>query len=685
MRLSVPLQRIAAAATAAEVRWALGSAASHGLAALPDIGAYGLLIQRCADGGCLSQGQQLHARLVVFAVVPSNFLASKLISLYSRCGRLHDARRMFDDIPRRNLFSWNAMLLAYALHGPASHAIRLFSSFPTSLSPDAFTLSALLKSLSSLPPSSSSAYRSAHAFAVRHGLVCDIFVSNGLITAYAHGDDIASAQRVFDTMPQRDIVSWNSMIAGYSQSGHYQECLRLYREMEARSGGVLPNAVTVVSVLQACSQLKDLLFGMEVHRFAVEHGIQMERVAWNSVIGFYAKCGSLDSARRLFEEMSDKDGVSYSAMITGYMSYGFVRPAMDVFRQAVAPVLSTWNAVIAGLAQNNYHDEVLDLVCEMQASGFSPNSVTLSSLLPTLSFNSSLLGGKQVHGYAIRNDCHQNIYVATALIDTYAKSGFLEGARRVFDVSVGRSVVVWTAIISAYAAHGDADAALSLFDRMLDAGIMPDPVTFTAVLSACAHAGAVDEARHIFDAMSSVYRVSPTVEHYACMVGVLSRGGMLKEAVKFIDKMPIEPNSKTWGALLNGAAVYGDVEVGQFAFEQLLEIEPENTGNYIVMANLYSKDGRREEAKTVREKMRGIRLEKTAGCSWIETSDGLQVFVSRDTSNGRTDELYAVLEGLLRLIREEGYAYSNEFDEETESCVQNDESKQQQTLSIASV
>nr|XP_010937762.1 pentatricopeptide repeat-containing protein At2g37310 [Elaeis guineensis] len=659
MRLSAPLQQNPA------LRRALAAVASS---PAPDYRAYGLLIQHCADHGLFRQGRQLHARLLLLSVLPDNFLASKLLSLYSRSARLPEARRLFDAIPHKNLFSWNAMLLAYALHGYPFDAIRLFASLPSSLAPDAFTLSALLKSLSSLPTSSLPRLTGieVHAFALRAGLDADLFVSNGLITLYARTDDLTSARKLFDAMPQRDIISWNSMISGYSQGGNYEACLGLYQEMERGQDGVVPNRVTVVSVLHACAELKDLTFGIRVHRMAVENGIEMDTVLWNSIIGLYAKCGSLDYARRLFEEMAEKDGISYSVMIAGYMSYGFVDQAMELFRQMVNPVLSTWNAVISGLFQNNRHNDVLDLFHEMQASGFRPNSVTLSSVLPSLSFFSNLLGGKQVHGYCIRNECDQNIYVATALIDLYAKAGFLDGAQRLFEGTKLRSVIVWTAIISAHASHGGADASLALFERMLDAGIKPDPVTFTAVLSACAHAGVVDKARHIFDAMLPEHGISPAVEHYACMVGVLGRNGMLKEAVEFIDKMPFESNAKVWGPLLNGAAMFGDVELGQLVFDRLFEIEPENTGNYIVMANLYSKAGKWEEANMVRDKMRGTGLAKIPGCSWMEISNGLQVFVAGDTSNRRSEEIYVVLEGLVRLMREEGYVLSCELDEESD-------------------
>lgn len=553
------------------------------------------------------------------------------------------------------------MLIAYALHSSdPSHSLDLFASLPTSIKPDAFTLSALLKSVSSL-----SSNKEIHGFAIRNGFLdSDIFVANGIISGYARADDFCYARRVFDKMPSGDAVSWNSMISGYSQAGRYGECLELYFEMEKGLDGVRPDGVTVASVLHACSHTKDLATGMRVHQFAAESGVEMDPMVWNSVIGFYAKCGSLDYARSLFDEMPVRDAVSYNAMITGYMAYGFVDKAMDLFYLMESPVISTWNGVIAGLVQNNQHSVALDQVRAMQDSGFRPNSVSLSSLLPTISFFSNLLAGKQVHCYAIRNGCDQSVYVATALIDVYAKAGFLTAARCVFERTKGRSVIIWTAIISAYAAHGDADAAIAMFNRMLRNETEIDTVTFTAVLSACAHSGAVDEARRVFNMMAE-YEMTPALEHYACMVGVYSRRGMLEEAVGFVGKMPVEPNAKTWGALLNGAAIYRDVEVGRLAFERLVEIEPENTGNYILMANLYSGVGRWEEAEIVRGKLKRVGLAKVPGCSWIGTSQGSQVFVARDARNGRSEEMHMALEGLVGLTREEGYASKEEFDEES--------------------
>ncbi|MED6209712.1 hypothetical protein PIB30_057368 [Stylosanthes scabra] len=548
------------------------------------IGAYGSAIQRCADRRLLLQGKQLHARLFLFSITPSNFLGSKLVTLYAKCSLMHYARKVFDEIPSKNSFSWNAMLMGYSFNGMFHKSLDLFYTLSLTQMTciDNFTISCILKALSSLCCSSNSA-KEVHCFVIRGGLDRDVFVMNALIMCYSRCSQVVIARKLFDRMPERDTVSWNSMIAGYSQGGFYEECKRLYLEMLG-----VPDAVTVASMMQACGQSNDLVFGMEIHQMVNDSGMKMDMLLCNAVIAMYAKCGSLDYAQELFDEMSEKDEVTYGSMISGYMSYGFVDKAMAVFREMERPGLSNWNAVISGLVQNNQYERVLDLVQEMQAFGSWPNAVTLASILPSFSYFSNLRGGKE-----------------------------------------------------------------------------PDPVTITAVLTACSHSGLVDEAWNIFNSMSSKCGMQPLVEQYACMVSVLSRAGKLSEAADFISKMPIEPSAKVWGALLHGASVYGDVEMGKFVCDRLFEIEPENTGNYIIMANLYSCHGRWEEADMVRDRLKGIGLQKIRGSSWIETSRGLLSFIAKDVSHERSDEIYALLEGLLGLMREEGYVLQEELDYET--------------------
>ncbi|KAL1209983.1 Pentatricopeptide repeat-containing protein [Cardamine amara subsp. amara] len=555
--------------------------------AVVDGGAYGHLIQHFTRNRLPLHALQLHGRIVVFSVTPDNFLASRLINFYTRENRFRQALHVFDEITVRNAFSYNALLIAYTSREMYLDAFSLFSSWVGSsyhssgtARPDSISISCVLKALSGYDDFwLGSLARQVHGFVLTGGFDSDVFVGNGLITYYTKCDTIESARKVFDEMSERDVVSWNSMISGYSQNGSYEDCKELYKAMLGYSD-LKPNEVTVISVLQACGQSSDLLFGMEVHKKVLENHIQMGLSLCNAVIGFYAKCGSLDYARALFDEMSEKDSVTYGAIISGYMAHGLVKEAMALFSEMENIGLSTWNAVISGLMQNNNHEEVINSFREMIRCGSRPNSVTLSSLLASLTYSSNL------------------------------KAGFLLGAQRVFDNCKDRSLIVWTAIITAYAVHGDSDSACSLFDQMQCLGIKPDNVTLTAVLSAFAHSGVSDKAQHIFDSMVTKYDIEPGVEHYACMVSVLSRAGKLLDAMEFISKMPIEPIAKVWGALLNGASVLGDVEIARFACDHLFEMEPENTGNYTIMANLYTQAGRWEEAEIVRDKIEKNRTEE---------------------------------------------------------------------------
>ncbi|VVB11041.1 unnamed protein product [Arabis nemorensis] len=635
-----------------------------------DGGAYGHLIQHFTRDRLPLHALQLHARIVVFSVKPDNFLASKLINFYTRENRFRQALHVFDEITVRNAFSYNALLIAYTSREMYFDAFSLFSSWIGSscyssdtARPDSISISCVLKALSGYDDYwLCSLARQVHGFVIRGGFDSDVFVGNGLITYYTKCEDIASARKGFDEMSDRDIVSWNSMISGYSQSGSYEDCKELYRSMLSCSG-LKPNGVTVISVLQACGQSSDLVFGMEVHKKMLENHIQMDLSLCNAVIAFYAKCGSLDYARALFDEMSEKDSVTYGAIISGYMAHGLVNEAMALFSEMESIGLSTWNAVISGLMQNNHHEEVINAFREMIQCGSRPNTVTLSSLLPSLTYCSNLKGGKEIHAFAIRNGSDNNIYVATSIIDNYAKLGFLRGAQRVFDNCKERSLIVWTAIITAYAVHGDSCSACSLFDQMQCVGTKPDNVTLTAVLSACAHSGESDKAQHIFDSMVTKYDIEPGVEHYACMVSVLSRAGKLSDAMEFILKMPMEPIAKVWGALLNGASVLGDVEIARFACDRLFEMEPENTGNYTIMANLYTRAGRWEEAEIVRDKMKRMGLKKIAGTSWIATGEGLRSFIAKDSSCERSKEMYDVIEDLVESMSDKEYIMKQELDE----------------------
>ncbi|KAM7254117.1 hypothetical protein ACFE04_031799 [Oxalis oulophora] len=580
-----------------------------------DIAVYGHLLLHLTRRNLPRQAKQLHALIVLASLKPRDLLASRLISLYSETNQLSYARHVFNQIPQKDVFAYIAMLITYCRHEFYGEAIKLFGEMKLRLTPNNYTVTNVLKALSGGMIWDASLAKELHGFSLICGFDKDIFVLNALVAYYGKCDDVVMARRLFDRMRVKDVVSWNSMISGYSQCGFYDECKTLYWEMVEFSD-LKPDKVI---------------------RYIDENRIGKDLALQNAIIALYAKCGRLDDARKWFDSLSDKDEVTYSSIITGYMIYGLVDNAIELFREMDHSELNTWTSVISGLAQNNEHESVLDMVRKMIAAGHKPNPVTLSSIIPSLSFVSNLKGGKEVHAYSIKNDYDHNIYVATSIIDHYAKQGFLKYSQRVFNRSKVRSLIIWTSIIAAHAVHGDAKGALDLYDDMLNCGIQPDSVTFTAILSACTHSGDEILAKNIFYSIFNEHGIQPSVEHYACMVTVFSKNGKLNEAVDFISKMPIEPNAKVWGALLNGAALSSDVELGKFAYDRLFFIEPENTDNYIIMANLYSQAGRWAEANEVREKMKNIGLQKLRGSSWCETSGHVQISIAEDVLNERVE------------------------------------------------
>uniref|UniRef100_A0A2P2KK36 Pentatricopeptide repeat-containing protein n=1 Tax=Rhizophora mucronata TaxID=61149 RepID=A0A2P2KK36_RHIMU len=241
------------------------------------------------------------------------------------------------------------MIIAYSLNNCPTDALHLFSSLactdPTGMRPDYYSITCLLKSIPCSVSDYGNLLEDVHGFVLRNGLDADVSVENALIASCSKCCEVGLARKVFDRMTERDVVTWNSMIAGYSHGGFYKECKDLYTEM-LNSSGFRPNGVTALSVLQACGQLNDLLFGVDVHKYVVDNGIELDINLRNAFIGLYAKCGSLDYARELFEDMSEKDGVSYSTLVSGYMLHGFVDKGVELFREMKRPGLNTWNSLI---------------------------------------------------------------------------------------------------------------------------------------------------------------------------------------------------------------------------------------------------------------------------------------------------------------------------------------------------
>ncbi|XWS52255.1 hypothetical protein CRYUN_Cryun11dG0052300 [Craigia yunnanensis] len=453
---------------------------------------------------------------------------------------------------------------------------------------------------------------------------------------YARCGELARARKVFDEISDRDLVSWNSMISGYSKMGYASEAVGLFWKM--REEGFVPDEMTLVSLLGACGDLGYLSLGMWMEGFVMKHKMELNSFIGSALIGMYGKCGDLVSARRVFDGMHGKDVVTWNAMVTG--SYAKMME-IDPIRYA----------------QNGMSDEAIKLFHGMKGAGVNPDKITLVGVLSACASIGALDLGKWIDTYASQRGLQHNIFVSTALVDMYAKCGSLDDAHRVFENMPVKNEVSWNAMISALAFHGRPQEALSLFEHMSTEGrdACPNDVTFVGVLSACVHAGLVDEGWRYFDLMNSSYGLTPKIEHYSCMVDLLARAGQLYEAWDFIAKMPEKPDEIILGALLGACQKCKNLDVGERVMQLLLQMEPSNSGNYVISSKIYANSRRWDDSAKMRVLMRQRGVNKTPGCSWIEIEAELHEFLAGDDLLYHSIEIHQVFELLNVEMKREGY------------------------------
>lgn len=309
-------------------------------------------------------------------------------------------------------------------------------------------------------------------------------------------------------------------------------------------------------------------------------------------------------------------------------------------------------------AQNGLSDEAIRLFGDMKEAGVNLNKITLVGVLSACAQVGALDMGKWVDNYASERGLQHDVYVATALLDMYAKCGSLDDALRVFEEMPQKNEVSWNAMISALAFHGRAIEAISLFNRMIEEGgalARPNDITFVAVLSACVHAGLVDEGRRLFNLVSSSFGLAPKIEHYSCMVDLLARAGHVHEAWNFIEKMPEKPDEVSLGALLAACQKCRNEDVTKRVTQLLLELEPSNSGNYVISSKVYKKLKMWDDSARMRVLMRQRGVSKTPGCSWIEFENRLHEFHAGDLVHDSSTEAYQVFRLLNDDMKREGY------------------------------
>ncbi|KAF5191299.1 Pentatricopeptide repeat-containing protein [Thalictrum thalictroides] len=434
--------------------------------------------------------------------------------------------------------------------------------------------------------------------------------------------NMESVKKVFDTMPHRDIVSWNTLIAGNAQNGNYEEALLMVREMG--SANLKPDSFTLSSVLPIFAEYVDVSKGKEIHCYTLRHGFGTDVFMGSSLIDMYGNCSRVEDSLQIFWLLPHRDAIS-------------------------------WNSVIAACVQNGLFDEGLKIFRQMLMENIKPKPVTFSSLMPACAHLTTLHLGKQLHGYIIRNGFYDNVFIASSLVDMYAKCGNIPIARSVFDRMDSPDMVSWTAMIMGYASHGHSQDALYLFHQMEMERVKPNYVAFVAVLTACSHAGLVDEGQKLFNSMIQEYGITPGLEHYAAVADLLGRAGRLEEAYDFISNMHIEPTGSVWSTLLSACRVRKKLELAEMVADKLFKLDPENMGAYVLMSNIYSAASRWKDAANMRVAMKGRGVRKKPACSWIEIKGKVHGFMAGDKSHPYYGRIIDAMQVLLEQMEGEGY------------------------------
>ncbi|CAL4945983.1 unnamed protein product [Urochloa decumbens] len=444
------------------------------------------------------------------------------------------------------------------------------------VSPDHFTLPFALNAAASLRLLPLGA--SLHAVAVRLGLLpLRLPVANALVDLYAKCEDFRAAHAALADIPAPDAISFNSLLCAHARNGSVPPAESLFTAMPSRT-----------------------------------------QVSWNAMVVVYVSSGDLASARRVFDEMPTRDTASWSVLIVGYCKRGLVQCAHELFDKMPAKNLVAWTAMINGYAQTGRPKAALALFRELEVAGLEPDAATMVGVISAASQMGSTEMALWVGAYVDRKKIERNEKVLTALVDMHAKCGNVEQALSAFREIAQPDAYPYTALISGLATHGHGKLALQVFGRMQAQDIWPDPITFVGVLTACSHAGLVDKGLEYWEAMVRDYGIERRADHYACVVDMLGRAGRIKEAFEMVQTMPMGPHPGALGALLSACKTYDNVEIAEIVANKLFELEPRNTGNYILLSSIYAGKELWEEAERVRSLMKTKLPFKKPGSTWVE-------------------------------------------------------------------
>ncbi|XP_021806780.1 pentatricopeptide repeat-containing protein At3g53360, mitochondrial [Prunus avium] len=685
---------------------------------------YADLVSACSFLRSLDHGRKIHDHILASKCEPDIVLHNHILNMYGKCGSVKDAGKVFDAMPERNVVSWTSLISGHSQNKQEDKAIELyFEMLRSGCRPDHFTFGSIIKACSGL--GNAWLGRQVHAHVLKSETGSHPIAQNALTSMYTKFGLIADAFDVFSHVQTKDLISWGSMIAGFSQLGYDKESLGHFKEMLCE-GAYQPNEFIFGSAFSACSSVLQPEYGKQIHGMCIKFGLGRDIFAGCSLCDMYAKCGYLESARTVFYQIERPDLVSWNAIISGFSNGGDANEAILFFSQmrhkglvpdeiSVLSILSactnpstlyqgrqihsyiikrafdcivivcnalltmyakcsnlydafivfedirnhtdsvSWNAIITACMQHNQAGEVFRLLKLMRSSEIKPDYITLKNVIGACANIASLEVGNQIHCFTVKSGLVLDVTITNGLIDMYTKCGSLGSAQNLFGLMENPDVVSWSSLIVGYAQFGYGEEALELFKIMKGLGIKPNEVTLVGVLTACSHIGLVEEGWQLYKTMESEHGIVLTREHCSCMVDLLARAGCLHEAEAFIKQMEFEPDILVWKTLLAACKTRGNVEIGKRAAENILKVDPSNSAALVLLCNIHASSGSWVEVARLRNLMRERDVRKVPGQSWIEVKDRTHVFLVEDSLHPERGKIYAMLEELWLQMLDDGY------------------------------
>ncbi|KAK3026115.1 hypothetical protein RJ639_040787 [Escallonia herrerae] len=415
----------------------------------PDVYTFPCVLRNCGGAGDVKRGREVHVHVVRFGYESDVDVVNALITMYVKCGDLRSARVVFDEMPKRDRISWNAMISGYFENEECLEGLRLFVVMQEfGIEPDLMTMTSVISACELLRDERLG--KAVQGYVAKREFGNDVSVDNSLLQMYASVGNWEEAEKVFNRIESKDVVSWTAMISAYENNGLPEKAVETYNMMELE--GVTPDEITIASVLSACASLGLLSRGIKLHEVARKTGLISYVIVANTLVDLYSKCGCIDKALEVFHQIPDKNVIS-------------------------------WTTVILGLRINNRSFEALIFFRQMKLS-LNPNSITLISILSACARIGALMCGKEIHAHALRNGLGFDGFLPNAILDMYVRCGRMELAWNQF-YTQKEDIASWNILLTGYAQRGLGALAVQLFDRMIQAEVPPDGVTFISLLCAC--------------------------------------------------------------------------------------------------------------------------------------------------------------------------------------------------------